>query len=276
MKPSFRNKLNTIIFGAHTPGGKRFDVVLLYLIVASVLIVMLESIPSLSQPYENLFFFLEISFTVLFTVEYALRIYSARQRMRYLLSYWGIIDFLGVVPFYLMVIAADYRYFVVLRLLRMLRVFRILRLLRFVKESQELFHALRSSLYKIIVFISFVLTIVVLLGTLMYVVEGPKNGFTSIPQSIYWTIVTITTVGYGDITPVTSLGKWIASVIMLCGYAIIAVPTGIVTVAMSRKVDTNACSACKKTNPDGASFCNNCGERLLSSAGRAGEADELA
>lgn len=264
MSSSIRSKLHTIIFNADTPHGRIFDVVLLYLIVASVLVVMIESIPVLNSEYRSVFFGLEVGFTVLFTIEYVLRIYAARHRLRYVTSYLGIIDFLGVVPFYLMVIAADYRYFVVFRLLRMLRVFRILRLFRFVRESDQLFQALRMSFHKIVVFISFVLTIVVLLGTLMYVVEGGENGFTSIPQSIYWTIVTITTVGYGDITPATSFGKWIASVVMLCGYAIIAVPTGIVTVAMTRQRDDSArlCPNCKHPNTQDARFCNQCGEAL--------------
>lgn len=264
MYKSRREKWYHIIFGTDTKGGKLFDIILLWLIVASVIVVVLESIPSLSKTYSLYFFRVEFFFTVLFTIEYILRIIVSPKPMRYIFSYWGIIDLLGVIPFYVGLISADYHYFVVLRLLRMLRVFRILRLFRFIRESNQLFHALRASTYKIVVFISFVLTIVILLGTFMYVVEGPGNGFTSIPQSIYWTIVTITTVGYGDITPQTSLGKWVASLIMLCGYAIIAVPTGIVTVEMSRLSNREgiACSNCRHLNPPDAQFCNLCGTRL--------------
>jgi voltage-gated potassium channel len=233
MYKNWKTKLHRVVFNTDTRAGKVFDIILLWLIVTSVIVVILESMPELNKQFSRQFFVIEFIFTGLFTIEFALRILVSPKPIRYILSYWGIIDFLAVVPFYLSIIAVDYRYFLVLRLLRLLRVFRILRLFRFISESQQLFRALRASLYKIVVFISFVLTIVVLLGTLMYVVEGPGNGFTSIPQSIYWTIVTITTVGYGDITPQTSIGKWIASLIMLSGYAIIAVPTGIVKESLS-------------------------------------------
>ena len=226
---------------------------------------MLESIPEFAVQFRDEIYLIELVFTILFTLEYLVRILVSPHPRRYIFSYWGIIDFLGIMPFYLSIIAADYRYFLVFRLLRMLRVFRILRLFRFLKESDQLFRALRASLYKIVVFTSFILTIVVLLGTLMYVVEGPENGFKSIPQSIYWTIVTITTVGYGDITPQTGIGKWIASVIMLCGYVIIAVPTGLVTVAMTRgtTASSKVCKNCNHQNPKDANYCNFCGTVLI-------------
>lgn len=261
---TLKNKLYRIVFRSDTRAGRLFDLVLLWLIVLSVMAVILESIPEVSRDFRQELYLVELFFTVLFTIEYILRILVYPKPLRYIFSYWGIIDFLGIMPFYLSIIAADYRYFVVFRLLRMLRVFRILRLFRFLKESDRLFRALRASVYKIIVFTAFILTIVVLLGTIMYVVEGPENGFESIPQSIYWTIVTITTVGYGDITPQTGVGKWIASIIMLCGYVIIAVPTGLVTVAMTRGLSSASriCERCNHENPQDAHFCNFCGTAL--------------
>lgn len=261
---TLRTKLYRIVFRSDTPAGKIFDLALLWLIVFSVLAVILESIPEINRNYQDELFFIELFFTVLFTFEYLLRIAVSPKPLKYIFSYWGIIDFLGIMPFYLSLIVADYRYLIVFRLLRMLRVFRILRLFRFLKESDRLFAALRASMYKIIVFTAFILTVVILLGTIMYVVEGPENGFESIPQSIYWTIVTITTVGYGDITPQTGVGKWIASLIMLCGYVIIAVPTGLVTVAMTRGITsaTRICDRCNHDNPREAHFCNFCGATL--------------
>lgn len=257
-----KTRLYHIVFGTDSRAGKMFDIVLLWLIVASVMVVVLESMPEINNRYRNLFRGLEIFFTALFTFEYFLRIVVSPKPLRYMRSYLGIIDLLGILPFYLSLFATGYHYFIVFRLLRMLRVFRILRLFRFIRESEQLFAALRSSIYKIGVFISFVLTIVVLLGTIMYVIEGPQNGFSSIPQSIYWTIVTITTVGYGDITPQTAAGKWLASAIMLCGYAIIAVPTGIVTVEMSKRATdkaTKECSQCQHMSVADARFCSYCG-----------------
>lgn len=264
MYKSQKERLYHIVFGTDTVAGKRFDLILLWLIVASVVIVILESIPKINQFYGQYFFAGELFFTGLFTAEYLTRTLISPRPIKYMFSYWGIIDFLGVMPFYIGLFNADYHYLVVFRLLRMLRVFRILRLFRFIRESDQLYRALKASIYKIVIFISFVLTLVILLGTLMYVVEGQENGFNSIPQSIYWTIVTITTVGYGDITPQTGLGKWIASVIMLCGYAIIAVPTGIVTVEMNRQSNTNdlVCTHCKHINPTNSQFCNLCGSRI--------------
>ena len=261
---TLKKKLYHVVFRADTRAGRIFDVVLLWLIVISVVIVVLESIPQLNSQYRKEFYALELFFTVLFSIEYILRILVSPKPLRYILSYWGIIDFLGIAPFYLSILAADYRYFVVFRFLRMLRVFRILRLFRFLKESEQLFRAIRASSYKIVVFTAFILTVVVLLGTLMYVVEGPANGFTSIPNSIYWTIVTITTVGYGDITPQTGIGKWIATIIMLCGYVIIAVPTGLVTVAMTKSTTqtTKTCIHCSHENPKDANFCNFCGTKF--------------
>jgi voltage-gated potassium channel len=259
-----KTKLYRIVFRSDTPAGRLFDLILLWLIVFSVLAVILESIPEVSVNYRDELFYIELFFTALFTLEYIIRIAVSPRPLKYMFSYLGIIDLLGIMPFYISLLIPDYRYLMVFRLLRMLRVFRILRLFRFLKESERLFTALRASMYKIIVFTAFILTIVVLLATVMYVVEGPENGFESIPQSIYWTIVTITTVGYGDITPQTAIGKWIASIIMLCGYVIIAVPTGLVTVAMTRGISsaTRVCDRCNHDNPKDAHFCNFCGSTL--------------
>jgi voltage-gated potassium channel len=261
---SNKEKLFHIIFGTDTKAGKMFDVILLWLIISSVLIVLLESIESLNQRFDREFFILEVIFTSIFTIEYFLRIWVVRDKKKYIKSYYGIIDLMGIAPFYLGLIFLNYHFFMVFRLLRLLRVFRILRLFRFIEESDQLFTALKASIYKIIVFFSSVLTIVILLGTLMYVVEGPNNGFTSIPQSIYWTIVTITTVGYGDITPQTDIGKWIASVIMLCGYAIIAIPTGIVTVELAKNAGNpnKKCSRCSEPNTAAANYCQRCGNKF--------------
>lgn len=264
MPSDWKHRLHKIIFETDTRAGKLFDIVLLWMIMASVIVVILESIPELNRKYAHVFFSIEYFFTALFTIEFLLRIIVSPRPVRYIFSYWGAIDFMAVMPFYLTMLAAGSHYFIVLRLFRLLRVFRILRLFRFIRESQTIFNALRASIFKISVFLAFVLTIVVLLGTLMYVVEGPEHGFTSIPQSIYWTIVTITTVGYGDITPQTMAGKWIASVIMLCGYAIIAVPTGIVTVEMNRQAPTTAppCNRCGHINPPNSHYCNVCANDL--------------
>lgn len=261
MAGSLKYTLNRIIFKSDTRGGKIFDIILLWCIVASVVVVLLESVPSLKKEYSQAFFILELFFTILFTVEYLMRILVADNRIKYITSYWGIIDFLGVLPTFLGLFILNYQFFVVFRLLRMLRVFRILRLFRFIHESDQLFSALKASRHKIIVFFASVLTIVIILGTMMYVIEGPSNGFNSIPQSIYWTIVTITTVGYGDITPQTDLGKWIASLIMLCGFAIIAIPTGIVTAEISKggSGKKRTCPSCDHPNPELANYCNNCG-----------------
>lgn len=264
MYESLKERLYHIVFGTDTGAGKKFDLILLWLIIISVVIVVIESIPQINNSYYKYFFAVELFYTGLFTAEYFTRVFISPRPLKYIFSYWGVIDFLGVMPFYIGLFSADYHYFVVFRLLRMLRVFRILRLFRFIKESNQLFSALRASFYKIVIFISFVLTLVVLLGTLMYVVEGPENGFTSIPHSIYWTIVTITTVGYGDIVPQTAIGKWVASIVMLSGYAIIAVPTGIVTVELTRQSQTSSasCSNCNHVNPANSQYCNLCGSPI--------------
>jgi voltage-gated potassium channel len=261
---TWKERWHEVIFGTETKAGRRFDVYLLWLILISVFVVILESIPAINKNYSDELFWIELFFTIVFTIEYILRILVSPRPKEYVTSVWGLIDFLAIVPFYLMVLVPGTQYFMIFRLFRLLRVFRILKLLRFVSEAQYLSAALKASAHKIAVFIFGVLSLVVLLGTIMYVVEGPENGYTSIPQSIYWTIVTLTTVGYGDITPHTYLGKFIACVVMLCGYAIIAVPTGIVSVEMAKETERlkPACPNCQHHNPPEAKFCNNCG-RLM-------------
>jgi voltage-gated potassium channel len=265
-KAGIREKLRTVIFGTHTQSGKVFDVILLWLIVTSILCVIIESIPEARAAYGWLFYRIDWVFTLLFTVEYALRIYSTRDRSKYIFSSWGVIDFLSIVPSYITLLVSGYQFILVIRVLRLLRIFRILRLFRFISEGQLLTQALRASIYKIIVFMTFIFILVILLGTLMYIVEHGNPGFRSIPSSIYWAIVTITTVGFGDIVPVTYLGKLISSVIMLAGYAIIAVPTGIVTAEIANSKHNKlplVCTKCKHVNSFESKFCSNCGDSLL-------------
>ncbi len=230
----YREKIYTVIFGTDTKAGRLFDVFLLWLIVASVILVMLSTVKELMQDYGVWFKSAEIFFTILFSMEYVLRIYSHPRPQKYIFSFLGIIDFLAIVPSYLEFVFLNTHYLFMIRALRLLRIFRILKLGRYLKEAEMLVKALKQSMYKITVFFGAVLTLVIFLGTTMYLVEGDASGFTSIPQSMYWAIVTITTVGYGDIAPVTVPGRIIASIAMLLGYAIIAVPTGIVSVEISK------------------------------------------
>jgi len=258
-----KENLYTIIFESDTPAGKQFDVILLWTIGVSVLVAMLDSIESLHLKYYAVFFTIEWALTILFAIEYLLRIYVSPKPLAYIFSFWGFIDLLAILPTLLSLFFYGYQYLFVVRIVRLLRVFRILKLIRFNREATTLLRALRSSSYKIGIFLFAVFTIVIVLGTIMYVVEGGQNGFTSIPQSIYWAIITLSTVGYGDIVPHTVLGKFIASFAMIIGYAIIAVPTGIVTVEMSRTVvKKNPCKDCLHPNEEASNFCNNCGAPL--------------
>jgi len=262
----FRSKLHEIIFEADTATGKLFDIGLIVSIVFSVVIVMLDSVKPINLRYGDIFLKLEWFFTVLFTIEYVVRIYCVRKPMYYVTSFYGIVDLLAIAPTYLSLILPGSRYLLVIRLLRVLRIFRVLKFVQYLGEAKQLMRALRASRRKITIFIFTVLTIVVIMGSLMYIIEGEKNGFTSIPKSIYWAIVTLTTVGYGDIAPKTNLGQALAALIMIMGYAIIAVPTGIFTVEMSRaygKVSTQACPACGAEGHDyDAAFCKYCGTKL--------------
>jgi len=267
-KPSkLRNTIHEIIFEADTPAGKAFDVSLMVLIILSVIAVMLESTSSIEVRYGGLLRTFEWVVTIIFTIEYMLRLYCVGKPARYARSFFGIVDLLAILPTYLSLIIPGAQSLLVIRALRLLRVFRVLKLAHYVGEASELRAALRASARKIIVFIGAVLTIVVIVGSLMYLIEGEKNGFTSIPVSIYWAIVTMTTVGYGDIAPHTPLGKILASAIMIMGYGIIAVPTGIVSVELAgvtrRKVSTQACPECGAGGHDAdAVHCKYCGGKL--------------
>lgn len=267
---TWKAKLHEIIYGTHTPAGKIFDIALLVLIVYSVIIVMLESIPRFDSKYHVFFNVSEWLVTILFTIEYILRIICIKKPSKYIFSFFGIIDLLSTIPKYLSYLVVGSQYLTAFRALRLLRVFRILKLVRFVGESNNLIRALKASRTKIFVFVFFLIIISVLLGTIMYLVEGPQHGFNSIPHSVYWTIVTLTTVGYGDISPETGLGQIIATLIMIIGYGIIAVPTGIVSAeyASAKKSGDNydegrSCSDCgaeiKRADAD---FCRKCGHNL--------------
>ena len=262
-----RKKIFVIIFGTDTPAGRTFDVILLWMIILSVTVVILESVATMRLAYHDYFVTAEWIFTIAFTIEYLLRIYSSPNPIKYMTSFYGVIDLLAILPTYLGLFFEQYTFLLIIRALRLLRMFRVLKLARYVKEATILAKALRLSKHKIIVFFGAVLTMVLILGSLLYLIEGEENGFTSIPQSVYWAIVTITTVGYGDIAPVTVMGKILASVAMLTGYSIIAVPTGIISVEIGKAVKserkTKVCANCKHGSHDpDASFCKVCGNKL--------------
>jgi voltage-gated potassium channel len=265
--PGWRQRLFTVIFESDTRAGRAFDIALLLLILFSVIVVMLDSVASIHDEWGSLFAALEWMLTVLFTVEYALRLICVRHPWRYAVSGLGIIDLLAVLPTYLALVVPGLHALIDVRVLRLLRVFRILKLGAYISEFNDLRLALAASGRKITVFISFVLLIVIVLGTLMYLVEGPENGFTSIPVALYWAITTMTTVGFGDITPHTVFGRFIASVMMLIGWGTLAVPTGIVGVEYARRLTsaptTRSCESCLSTDhsPE-ARFCRDCGAKL--------------
>lgn len=267
-KQSIKARLHEIIFEADTPSGKFFDVTLLIAILLSVLAVLLETVDSIREEHEALLNILEWTFTIIFSLEYVLRIWLVRKPWKYIFSFMGIVDLLSTIPTYISLFIAGPQYLLVIRTVRLLRVFRVLKLTRYLSEANVLKNALVASAAKITVFIGGVIVLVLIIGSLMYIVEGPENGFTSIPASMYWTIVTITTVGYGDITPATTFGQTIASVVMLLGYGIIAVPTGIVTaeIAFTKKdedVSTQACKTCSHEGHDAnAVHCKFCGAKL--------------
>lgn len=272
-KPIKRNKtkerIHEVIFEADTPMGRTFDISLLVVISISVLIVMLESVDYIQVKYASLFFVLEWIFTIIFTIEYGLRIYAVYRPLKYMTSFFGVIDLLAILPAYLSLFFAGTHYFIVIRALRLIRIFRIFKLGHFLKEGAIITSALRASRAKIFVFLMSVTLLVIIIGALMYVVEGGNNdSFSSIPRSIYWAIVTLTTVGYGDIVPKTELGQFLSAVVMILGYAIIAVPTGIVSAEMvnatnSTKNNTQACRYCgREGHDDDAVHCKYCGELL--------------
>ncbi len=262
-----RELLRRIIFEADTPSGKLFDVVLILAIVLSVGVVMLDSIDGLQDRWGVTFRALEWFFTILFTVEYILRVACIGKPSKYIFSFFGIIDFLAILPTYLSLFIPGSRYIAVVRVLRVLRVFRILKIAQYVSEVEVLMRAVRASGRKITVFLFAMVTMVIILGSLMYLIEGAENEFTSIPKSIYWAVVTLTTVGYGDMAPKTALGQAFAAGIMIIGYSIIAVPTGIVTVELSRSVrnelNTLVCPDCSAEGHDpDAVYCKHCGFKM--------------
>lgn len=266
IRQAWRRRMHEIIFESDTPAGKWFDILLLWAIIISSVTVMLESVGSINLRLGQLLAALELLFTILFTVEYICRIISAGRTLSYIFSFFGIIDFLAVLPTYTAFFVGGMKYLIVVRTFRLLRVFRIFKLSRYLREGAVLLAALAASRFKIILFLGVVFTIVITMGTLMYVVEGAGNGFTSIPLSIYWAIVTLTTVGYGDIAPKTFVGQAISSLVMILGYAIIAVPTGIVTAELSRtELDTSECSRCGHSrHHKDARYCSRCGKKLSS------------
>ncbi|NMM48137.1 ion transporter [Marinigracilibium pacificum] len=265
---SFRKKAHEIIFEADTFWGKFFDVVLLIAILLSIVVVMLETVSEIKQEHGSELYKIEWFFTILFTIEYVARLWSVKKPLKYATSFFGIIDLLSILPSYIGLFISGAQGFLILRSIRLLRVFRVLKMVRFLGEASQLTGALKASRPKIIVFVGGVFILVVILGTLMYMVEGGENGFTSIPKSIYWAVVTLTTVGYGDIAPQTPLGQGIATLIMILGYGIIAVPTGIVTAEMSGQAkhvstNTDSCPSCSaEGHTDDAIHCYRCGDFL--------------
>ena len=278
-KHNWKDKLYEIIYEADTPAGKLFDVVLLIFILASIALVMLESVSWIDAKYHNLLYIGEWIVTILFSIEYIARIITVKKPTKYIFSFYGIVDFLSTIPMYLSFFFVGGHALVALRALRLLRVFRILKLARYLGASNQLASAIKASRAKISVFLFAVIIASIIFGTLMYLVEGEENGFTNIPKSVYWCIVTLTTVGFGDITPQTPLGQFIASAIMVLGYGIIAVPTGIVSAEYTRSankedeenngkpekvhLNSQSCQNCLSTrHKDKAEYCYNCGHNL--------------
>lgn len=261
-----KEKLRKILYEADTFWGKAFDIALLLAILLSVFSVMLESVESLDAKYHVLFEVIEWTFTIAFTLEYIARLSTVDKAHKYAFSFFGIIDLLSTIPTYLALVFSGAQSMLILRSIRLLRVFRVFKLVRFTGGANQLSAALKASQAKITVFVGAIFIIVMIMGTAMYLIEGGDNGFTSIPRSVYWAIVTLTTVGYGDIAPQTVLGQSLASIIMIMGYGIIAVPTGIVTSELTKaqyKTNTKACSNCSKEGHENDSaYCKYCGEQL--------------
>lgn len=263
-----KEKIHEIIFEADTPMGKTFDIVLLISILASLIVVILESVNSISTEYARYFFWAEWFFTILFSLEYILRIYCVYRPEKYIFSFYGIVDFLAILPAYLSLFISGSHYFTVIRGLRLIRVFRIFKLGHFLNEGEVIIRALKASRAKILVFLTFISLATVVIGAMMYMIEGGNNSsFSSIPRGIYWAIVTLTTVGYGDITPVTAIGQMLSALVMILGYAVIAVPTGIVSAEMVSNLKNNisnqACRYCgQEGHENDAKYCKYCGEPL--------------
>lgn len=268
MNNQLRKRLYRIIFEADTPSGKNFDVFLIVLIVLSIIAVLLESVPKLHSQYGHQLYIAEWVITFFFSIEYFFRIWVVKHPSKYIFSFYGIIDLLAILPSFLGLFFAGAQGLMIIRGIRLLRIFRLFKLTRYTSEADTLLRALKASRIKISVFLFAIFTIVIVIGTLMYLVEGEENGYTSIPKGIYWAIVTLTTVGYGDIAPATNLGQFIASLVMILGYGIIAVPTGIVTAEFAKdkwtkKLHSRSCSNCLKEDLDpDAVYCKHCGEKL--------------
>lgn len=265
----WRQRLYIIIFFTNTPSGQRFDRYLLLAIMTSLMVVMLDSIEAVKYSYGDLLVALEWFFTAMFALEYALRIYISPKPREYIFSFYGLIDLLAVLPAFIALIFADAQYLLIIRVIRMLRVFRVLKLSPYLRQANFLLTALRGGKQKIVVFFSCIAILVTVFGTLMYVIEGPAHGFTSIPKGIYWAVVTLTTVGFGDIVPKTPLGQALSTLVMITGYSIIAVPTGIFTAELAVAMrggdqQTHECPSCAKDcHEHGASFCSRCGNPLF-------------
>ncbi len=264
---SWRQWLYETIFETNTATGRRFDILLIICIISSVIVVTLDSVKALQTDWGRFFNLLEWIFTLLFTIEYVLRLVAIGKPAKYATSFWGIIDLLAIIPTYVSLVIPHSKFLLVIRIIRLLRVFRVLKLIRYMGEAQLLVTAMRASRHKIVVFLFAVLALVIIFGSTLYIVEGEKNGFTSIPRSIYWAIVTLTTVGYGDISPKTDLGQMLAAVVMILGYSILAVPTGIVTVELSNTIKNQATGeACPECSAQGhdldAIYCKFCGAKL--------------
>lgn len=265
-RTKWKRQLFRIIFKADTKWGKTFDMLLLVLILLSTFIVMMESVEIYDAKLHQIFVIAEIIITIIFTAEYILRVITIRNKKDYIFSFFGIIDFLAILPFYMSLFIPITKYFLILRMLRMLRVFRIFNLLDFMNDGQFIVTALKNSSRKIYIFLMFLIIFSVIVGSMMFMVEGHREGFESIPQSIYWAVVTVTTVGYGDVSPGTPFGKFLSVLLMLAGYSIIAVPTGIVTAEMRNKrqeLDKNCPRCGNDDNDDDARFCKICGEKIL-------------
>ncbi|KGY08128.1 ion transporter [Vibrio sinaloensis] len=264
---SLRHHLYIIIFGSHTKAGRAFDLALIVAIVSSLIVLLLESIPSIRSVWGAQLKYLEYTFTALFTIEYILRLYCSPKPSAYAKSFYGVVDLLAILPTYLAFFFPSAAFMGVIRALRIMRIFRVLKLVRYLQDSNLLLRSLLMARRKIFIFFSTVAILVTIFGALIYIIEGPKNGFTSIPQSIYWAIVTITTVGYGDLIPQTALGKAIASVTMLLGYSILAVPTGIITAELNQEMNSHKslvkCPNCSQSGHEAdALYCKHCGSEL--------------
>lgn len=274
-----KHHLYIIIFGTHTPAGRAFDIALIIAIVTSLVVLVLESIPSIQADWGQQLRYLEYTFTALFTIEYLLRLYCSPKPAAYAKSFYGVVDILAIMPTYLSLLFPSAAFMGVIRALRIMRIFRVLKLVRYLQDSNVLLRSLLMAKRKIFVFFNTVAILVTIFGALIYVIEGPENGFTSIPKSIYWAIVTITTVGYGDLVPQTDLGKAVASLTMLLGYSILAVPTGIITAELNQEMRSHRvlvkCPNCSQSGHESdAMYCKHCGSELADPDKRVVTSDE--